>query len=263
MGLTLSDYKVRPYNIEEQRTQYPDRKNSARHCRIAANLHFKLVSILPRSILYAVDLVDLAVEPVDPIDPGIGGSDGLIKKPGFKTLVEIEFLEEQIVNHEKVVDLAAFDLHWRPPLATSDPFELGSDDDDEQGGNEDDDIRAVFFLGVATDSKVQSAVPFEIGSDDDDEQGSSEVAAVDSPVKTTTTSRAAKKTTAIPSAPVLRAFYAKAVNLLLAFHRTLLPHMLPSEVAFAAAVSALGIENKDGVVIYDGKGIFSAARVWW
>lgn len=42
-----------------------------------------------------------------------------------------------------------------------------------------------------------------------------------------------------------------------------LPHMLPSEEAFAAAVSALGIKNKDGVVVYDGKGIFSAARVWW
>lgn len=44
---------------------------------------------------------------------------------------------------------------------------------------------------------------------------------------------------------------------------TKLPHMLPSEEAFAAAVSALGIENKDEVVVYDGKGIFSAARVWW
>ncbi|XP_022886409.1 thiosulfate/3-mercaptopyruvate sulfurtransferase 1, mitochondrial isoform X1 [Olea europaea var. sylvestris] len=42
-----------------------------------------------------------------------------------------------------------------------------------------------------------------------------------------------------------------------------LPHMLPSEEAFAAAVSALSIENKDGLVVYDGKGIFSAARVWW
>ncbi|CAN0901925.1 Thiosulfate/3-mercaptopyruvate sulfurtransferase 1, mitochondrial [Linum grandiflorum] len=42
-----------------------------------------------------------------------------------------------------------------------------------------------------------------------------------------------------------------------------LPHMLPKEEAFAAAVSALGIENRDGVVVYDGKGIFSAARVWW
>ncbi|XP_059443073.1 thiosulfate/3-mercaptopyruvate sulfurtransferase 2-like [Corylus avellana] len=44
---------------------------------------------------------------------------------------------------------------------------------------------------------------------------------------------------------------------------TNLPHMLPSEDAFAAAVSALGIENKDGLVVYDGKGLFSAARVWW
>ncbi|GAB2222851.1 hypothetical protein Droror1_Dr00016981 [Drosera rotundifolia] len=44
---------------------------------------------------------------------------------------------------------------------------------------------------------------------------------------------------------------------------TNLPHMLPSEEAFGAAVSALGIENKDGVVVYDGKGLFSAARVWW
>ncbi|KAL1221355.1 Thiosulfate/3-mercaptopyruvate sulfurtransferase 1 [Cardamine amara subsp. amara] len=42
-----------------------------------------------------------------------------------------------------------------------------------------------------------------------------------------------------------------------------LPHMLPSEEAFAAGCSALGIENKDGVVVYDGKGLFSAARVWW
>lgn len=42
-----------------------------------------------------------------------------------------------------------------------------------------------------------------------------------------------------------------------------LPHMLPSEDAFAAAVSALGIENEDGVVVYDGQGIFGVARVWW
>ncbi|KAL0808170.1 hypothetical protein Bca101_100662 [Brassica carinata] len=42
-----------------------------------------------------------------------------------------------------------------------------------------------------------------------------------------------------------------------------LPHMLPSEEAFAAGCSALGIENKNGVVVYDAKGIYSAARVWW
>lgn len=44
---------------------------------------------------------------------------------------------------------------------------------------------------------------------------------------------------------------------------TNLPHMLPSEQAFAAAVSSLGIENKNSLVVYDGKGLFSAARVWW
>ncbi|KAG2271183.1 hypothetical protein Bca52824_065738 [Brassica carinata] len=41
---------------------------------------------------------------------------------------------------------------------------------------------------------------------------------------------------------------------------TSLPHMLPSEQAFAAGRSALGIDNKDGVVVYDGNGLFSAAR---
>lgn len=42
-----------------------------------------------------------------------------------------------------------------------------------------------------------------------------------------------------------------------------LPHMLPSDEAFAASVSALDIQNKDAVIVYDGKGQFSAARVWW
>ncbi|CAM6094521.1 unnamed protein product [Calypogeia fissa] len=42
-----------------------------------------------------------------------------------------------------------------------------------------------------------------------------------------------------------------------------MPHMLPSEEAFSAAASALGLRNDDNIVVYDGKGIFSAARVWW
>lgn len=42
-----------------------------------------------------------------------------------------------------------------------------------------------------------------------------------------------------------------------------LPHMLPTESAFSAAVSSLGIRNTDTIVVYDGKGIFSVARVWW
>jgi len=42
-----------------------------------------------------------------------------------------------------------------------------------------------------------------------------------------------------------------------------LPHMLPSEAGFAAAADALGIESADHVVVYDGMGLFSAARTWW
>jgi 3-mercaptopyruvate sulfurtransferase SseA len=38
--------------------------------------------------------------------------------------------------------------------------------------------------------------------------------------------------------------------------------MLASEKAFSVAVS-LGIYNKDVIVVYDGKGLFSDARVWW
>lgn len=42
-----------------------------------------------------------------------------------------------------------------------------------------------------------------------------------------------------------------------------LPHMLPSEGAFAEALVALGIGADDHVVIYDAAGLFSAPRVWW
>lgn len=42
-----------------------------------------------------------------------------------------------------------------------------------------------------------------------------------------------------------------------------LPHMLPSEQGFAAAMDALGITNDTTVVVYDHLGIFSAPRVWW
>ncbi|CAI5463991.1 unnamed protein product [Closterium sp. Yama58-4] len=42
-----------------------------------------------------------------------------------------------------------------------------------------------------------------------------------------------------------------------------LPHMLPTESAFSAAASALGLSSSDSIVVYDGKGIFSAARAWW
>jgi thiosulfate/3-mercaptopyruvate sulfurtransferase len=49
----------------------------------------------------------------------------------------------------------------------------------------------------------------------------------------------------------------------IADHRTTLPHMLPSPAEFAAAASALGIGSGDRVVVYDVRGVVSAARVWW
>ncbi|NQV80645.1 MAG: 3-mercaptopyruvate sulfurtransferase [Alphaproteobacteria bacterium] len=42
-----------------------------------------------------------------------------------------------------------------------------------------------------------------------------------------------------------------------------LPHMLPTAADFAKAVGAMGISNNDRVVVYDGIGLQSAARVWW
>jgi thiosulfate/3-mercaptopyruvate sulfurtransferase len=43
-----------------------------------------------------------------------------------------------------------------------------------------------------------------------------------------------------------------------------LPHMLPSAADFAVRMSALGLNDSDTLVIYDGSGVnLSAARVWW
>jgi thiosulfate/3-mercaptopyruvate sulfurtransferase len=44
---------------------------------------------------------------------------------------------------------------------------------------------------------------------------------------------------------------------------TTLPHMLPSAEDFGAAVGALGIGNGHRVVVYDVRGVVSAARLWW
>ena len=42
-----------------------------------------------------------------------------------------------------------------------------------------------------------------------------------------------------------------------------LPHMLPSDTAFAEAAGALGLRRDLITVVYDAQGIFSAPRVWW
>ena len=43
-----------------------------------------------------------------------------------------------------------------------------------------------------------------------------------------------------------------------------LPHMLPSAEAFAPRMSALGLDDADDIVVYDGSGVnLSAPRVWW
>jgi thiosulfate/3-mercaptopyruvate sulfurtransferase len=42
-----------------------------------------------------------------------------------------------------------------------------------------------------------------------------------------------------------------------------LPHMLPGPDQFGAQVGALGIGDKDTIVVYDGVGLYSAPRVWW
>ncbi|MEN5229380.1 3-mercaptopyruvate sulfurtransferase [Brevundimonas naejangsanensis] len=41
------------------------------------------------------------------------------------------------------------------------------------------------------------------------------------------------------------------------------PHMLPSPAAFAEAMGAMGVSEREDIVVYDAQGLFSAARVWW
>jgi thiosulfate/3-mercaptopyruvate sulfurtransferase len=41
------------------------------------------------------------------------------------------------------------------------------------------------------------------------------------------------------------------------------PHMLPAPEKFAARVRKLGIGDGHRIVVYDGMGLFSAARAWW
>jgi thiosulfate/3-mercaptopyruvate sulfurtransferase len=49
----------------------------------------------------------------------------------------------------------------------------------------------------------------------------------------------------------------------IADHSSDLPHMLPGPDQFSEAVGALGVSEKDTIVVYDGAGLYSAPRVWW
>jgi thiosulfate/3-mercaptopyruvate sulfurtransferase len=42
-----------------------------------------------------------------------------------------------------------------------------------------------------------------------------------------------------------------------------LPHMLLAPLDFAKTVGSMGIAETDTIVVYDGAGLFSSARVWW
>lgn len=42
-----------------------------------------------------------------------------------------------------------------------------------------------------------------------------------------------------------------------------LPHMLPGPTIFQEAAEKLGIGKTDTIIVYDGMGLMSAARVWW
>ncbi|AHD01850.1 3-mercaptopyruvate sulfurtransferase [Leisingera methylohalidivorans] len=46
-------------------------------------------------------------------------------------------------------------------------------------------------------------------------------------------------------------------------HRSDLPHMVPPVEKFMSRLRAMGVGDGHQVVVYDGTGLFSAARVWW
>lgn len=49
----------------------------------------------------------------------------------------------------------------------------------------------------------------------------------------------------------------------IADQRSSLPHMAPTPEKFVSRMRAMGIGDGHQIVVYDGAGIFSAARVWW
>ncbi len=46
-------------------------------------------------------------------------------------------------------------------------------------------------------------------------------------------------------------------------HRSAMPHMVPPVEKFMSRMRAMGVGDGHQVVVYDGAGLFSAARVWW
>ncbi len=46
-------------------------------------------------------------------------------------------------------------------------------------------------------------------------------------------------------------------------HRSDMPHMAPSPEKFISRMRAMGVGDGHQVVVYDGAGLFSAARIWW
>lgn len=46
-------------------------------------------------------------------------------------------------------------------------------------------------------------------------------------------------------------------------HRSELPHMVPTVEKFMSRLRKMGVGDGHQVVVYDGSGLFSAARVWW
>lgn len=42
-----------------------------------------------------------------------------------------------------------------------------------------------------------------------------------------------------------------------------LPHMAPASADFARMVGAMGISDRQTIVVYDGIGLFASPRVWW
>ena len=89
--------------------------------------------------------------------------------------------------------------------------------------------------------------------------GKSDVAVVDGSYYLTTQKRDARAEYTAAHIPGAVFFDINAI----ADHSTDLPHMLPGPNQFAEAAGALGIADTDTIVVYDGSGLYSAARVWW